>query len=327
LLADNMDSAIKDFSRAIELDANSYTAYQGRGLANGMAGATDDAFSDLNRAIDLDPRSPVAFAFRAFVYKQTGSLDIASKDVETALKLDPKSPEALWVRGEIAEVKGQADTAIADLRHVLKVRPEWKFAADALSRLGAPVDDVEDKPLASLDIERWHVVQHGKNYFALSDDYPQLRIPLEMTGDGLPKLLAWEVKESPYSGYGVLRFSGGRVAGKNGPEETELAAIVDLRARKLMGIEPQRRGEKVATWAWNGDRLEVTAVDGVIDAYQLRPAAVAVVGQGGRRDRYDDRGEAWPSWNNPFGAPSSYNDRPQRRHRKSKTIFDFLFGN
>jgi hypothetical protein len=51
-----------------------------------------------------------------------------------------------------------------------------------------------------------------------------------------------------------------------------------------------------------------------------------VVGQGGRRDRYDDRDEAWPSWNNPFGTPSSRNERP-RRHRKPKTIFDFLFGN
>ncbi|MET1046992.1 MAG: tetratricopeptide repeat protein, partial [Hyphomicrobium sp.] len=292
--------------RAIELDPRSSPAYEGRGLANAVAEASDDAYSDLNRAIGLDPRSPVAFAFRAFVYKQTEQPDIGSKDVETAIKLDPNSPEALWARGEIEEANGQADTAIIDLRRALQLRPSWQFATDALKRLGAATDDVEDKPEPSLDIERWHVMLHGADYVAVSDDYPQIRVPLEMTGEGLPKLLAWEAQKPPYAGYGILRFSGGRVASKNGPEETELAAIIDISGAKVVAIEPHRQGSRVATWTWDGDRLQIASVDGVTDAYQLRPVNVAAVGTSDATQKSDSRS--------------------QRRY-KPKSFFEFLFGN
>lgn len=308
LISGNTASAIKDFSRAIELDPKSSAGYEGRGLANGVAEAFDDANSDLNRAIELDPRSPVAFAFRAYIYKQNGQPDIGAKDVETAIKLDANSPEALWARGEIEEANGQADTAITDLRHALQLRPSWQFASDALQRLGAAPDDVDDKPVPSLDMDKWHVVLHGKDYFAISDDYPQIRVPLEMTGQGLPKLLSWEVQKPPYAGYGILRFSGGTVRGKSGPEETELAAIIYIGGGKVLAIEPHRQGARVASWTWDGDRLQIASVDGVTDEYQLHPVNVAVVGN--RDQTYADGARA---------------ERQQRRS-KPKSFFQLLFG-
>ncbi|HVZ04494.1 MAG TPA: tetratricopeptide repeat protein [Hyphomicrobium sp.] len=310
LLDANTASALKDFSNAIELDGNSGAAYEGRGLANGIAGTPDNAFADLNRAIELDPRSPVAYAFRAVVYKQNGQPDIGARDVETAIKLDPKSPEALWARGEIAEASGRTDAAISDLRHVLQLKPGWQFAADALKRLGAPVDNGNDIPQAALDIPKWHVVLNGKDYFAISEDYSQIRVPLEMIGEGEPKLLQWEIKAPPYASYGILHFFGGRVAGKNGMEDTELAAIIDVAQGKVIGIQPDKQGSKVATWTWDGDQLQVASVDGVTDEYQLHPVAVAAVQ---RRP-----------WDQSYGGSSSRDSR-QRRY-KPKTIFDLLFG-
>jgi tetratricopeptide (TPR) repeat protein len=306
LLDGNAASAIKDFARAIELDPKSSGGYEGRGLANGVAEAYDDAYADLNKAIELDPRSPVAFAFRAYVYKQNGQPDIGGKDVETAIKLDPDSPEALWARGEIEEAGGQADTAIADLRRALQFRPSWQFATDALQRLGAATDEVDDKPVPSLDFDKWHVVLHGKDYFATSETYPKIRVPLEMMGEGEPKLLAWDVQKSPYAGYGILRFSGGDVRGKTETEETELAAIIDINGGKVLAIEPHRQGARVASWTWDGDRLQIASVDGVTDEYQLHPVNVAVVGN--RDQNYDTQ-------------------RAERRRYKSKSIFEFLFGN
>ncbi|WP_246317128.1 tetratricopeptide repeat protein [Hyphomicrobium methylovorum] len=310
LLAGNTASALKDFSHAIELDPKSSAAFEGRGLANGRAEAPDDAYADLNRAIELDPRSPVAYAFRAVVYKQNGQPDIGSKDVETAIKLDPKSPEALWAEGEIAEASGQADVAITNLRRVLETKPGWQFAADALKRLGAPTDDGESKPQPDLDIAKWHVYVRGKDYFAVADDYPLIRVPLEMIGEGAPKLLEWEIKAAPYSGYGILRFSGGRVAVKNGFEETELAAIIDINGNKVLAIQPNRQGDRIATWTWEGDHLQVASVDGVTDEYQLRRVAVATANSAPSQRRYD----------------SAASER-QRRYAKPKTIFDLLFGN
>jgi len=298
-------------------------------LANGFAQATDDAYSDLNRGIELNPRSPVAFAFRAIIYKQSGQPDIGAKDVETATKLDPDSPEALWAKGEIEEASGQADTAIEDLRRVLQLKPGWQFAADALKRLGAPVDDGEDKPQASLDFEKWRVMQHGKDFVAISDEYPQLRVPLELMGDGLPKLLSWEIKAAPYASYGILRFSGGRIAGKSGPEETELAAVIDIPGAKVIAIEPNRQGTKVSNWTWDGDRLQVASVDGVTDEYQLRPVAVAVVGAGvGRRPDEVQSAQPWAPWDQPLGmSPTQRQDSRPRHSGKPKTLFDLFFGN
>jgi len=327
LLDGNTASAIKDFTRAIELDAKSSAAYEGRGLANGLAEAADEAYADLNRAIELDPRSPVAFAFRAFVYKQNGQPEIGAKDVQTAIKLDAKSPEALWARGEIEEATGQADTAITDLRRVLQLRPSWRFAADALKRLGASVEDAEDKAVKSLDFGKWHVVQRGKDYFATSDEYPQIRVPLEMAGEGQPRLLAWDIQKPPYASYGILHFSGGRVPVKGGgSEEVELAAIIDIPAAKVIAIEPHKQGSRVATWTWDGDSLMVASVDGATDQYQLRPVNVAVAGQ--RRPYGASQTGEGASWDQPFGidAMPRAEQRPQRRP-KQKSIFEMLFGN
>lgn len=328
LIAGNVASAIKDFSRAIELDSKSAAAYQGRGLANGVAQASDDAYADLNRAIELDPRSPVVYAFRAYIYKQTGQPDVGQKDVETAIKLDANSPEAIWARGEIAEARGQTDAAIADQRKVLQLKPAWQFATDALKRLGAPADDGTDKLQASLGLDKWRVYQHGNAYYAVNDAYPQVRVTLEMLGDGVPKLLAWDIQPPPHSGYGILRFSGGRVPVKTGFEETELAAIIDIDGGKLLGIQPQRQGAKVATWTWDGSRLQVASVDGVTDEYQLRPVQVSVVGPGSDQRRPQGNG-GWSSWDQSAGSPQPVprpEPRPQRRY-KPKTIFDLLFGN
>ncbi|WP_045836718.1 tetratricopeptide repeat protein [Hyphomicrobium sp. 99] len=327
LLGGNTASAIKDFSRAIELDAKSSAAYEGRGLSNGIAEASDDAYADLNRAIELDPRSPVAFAFRAFVYKQSGQPDIGAKDVQTAIKLDANSPEALWARGEIEEATGQADTAITDLRRVLQLRPSWRFASDALKRLGASADDADDKAVPSLDLGKWHVVQHGKDYVATSDEYPQIRVPLEMTGEGLPKLLDWEVRPPPYAAYGILRFSGGRVPVKGGGfEDAELAALVDIAQAKVIAIEPHKQGNRVATWTWDGDSLLVASVDGATDQYQLRPVNVAVVGQ--RRPYGAGQAGTAGSWDQPFGFdPTPKSEQRSQRRSKPKSIFDLLFGN
>ncbi len=337
LAASNTASAIKDFSRAIELDAKSVAAHQARGLANGLADAFDEAYADLNRAIELDPRSALAFAYRAFVYKQNSQVDIGQKDIETAIKLDANSAEVLWARAEIAEARGQSDTAVPDLRKALSLKPSWRLAADALKRLGAGADLSDDRDVPGLDLAPWRVVARGAAYFAVSADFPELRIPLEMMGTGKPKLLEWDVRLAPHKGYGVLRFAGGQILSKNGPEDTELAAIIDIDGAKVLAIQPHRQGTRVAGWTWENDRVQVASIDGVTDEFSLRatavPAAVAAPLQG-QLKRYAPQGQksaGWAPWDQPFGGPpkSRSEQRPQRRtsQQKPKTLFDLLFNN
>ncbi len=343
-LADaNTASSIKDFSRAIELDGKLAAGFQGRGLANSLAEAYDDAYSDLNRAIELAPRSAVSFAYRAFVYKQAGQPDIGAKDLETAAKLDPDNPELLWARAEIAEARGQADTAVQDLRKVLVLKPGWRLAATALQRLGAGTDLSDDREMPGLGFENWRVVVRQNAYFAVSDEYPKLRVPLEMMGEGRPQLVAFERKPPPHKGYGVLRYAGGIVSGSAGPEVTELVAILDLENATVVSIQPHRLGARVATWTWDDDRVQVASIDGVTDEFQLRSTPVdlvpvAAVGAaagaaGAGKKLYGQRSSkssAWAPWNQELGSVGRQENRQARTgssRQKPKTLFELLFNN
>lgn len=336
-LADaNTASAIKDFSRAIELDDKLAAGYQGRGLSHALAEAYDDAYSDLNRAIELAPRSAVSFAYRAYVYKQTGQPDIGLKDIETALKLEPENPETLWARGEIAEARGQADAAVQDLRKVLLVKPGWRLASTALLRLGAAPDISDDREIAGLGFEMWRVVARGNDYFATSDTFPKIRVPLEMMGEGRPQLVAFEQKLAPHKGYGVLRYSGGIVAGSAGPEVTELVAILDLDNSMVISIQPHRQGARVATWSWDVDRVQIASIDGVTDEFQLRstpldavPVAGAAAGAAGKKlyGQRQPKSSGWAPWDQAPGTVGRSEGRLARTgpKPKPKTLFELLF--
>ena len=338
LAAANTASAIKDFARAIELDARSVAAYQGRGLANGLAEAYDDAYADLNRAIELDPRSAVSFAYRAYVYKQNAQIDIGERDIDTAAKLEPESAEVAWARGELAEARGQADVAVGNYQKALKLKPSWRLAGEGLTRLGAGTSTLEDREVPGLGLDAWTVVARGDDYFALNPEFPALRIALEMIGEGQPKILGWELKEPPYKGYGILRFAGGTVTGKSGPEDTELAAVIDIDNSKVLAIQPNRQGVRVAQWTWDADRLQVASVDGVTDEYSIRSAASANAALTGAPAGYSSRkteegasssSSVWAPWDQPLGVPLGAQKSAKRttaqKKQKPKSIFDLLF--
>jgi len=321
MATDNASAALKDFSRVVELNPGSARGYAARGLAAGLAQSYEEAFADLNRAIELDPRSGVAFAYRAVVYKLSGQTDVGLKDAETALKLDPEGVEALWAKAEIEEAQGNAEQAVADFKRALAAKPGFKLAADGLQRLGADLGDEEDQEVAGLGIDGWRVVSRAGRYFAVNDQYRRLRVPLEMAGEGRPQLLEWELKPAPLNGIATLRFKAGIVAGRMGPEEFEQVAILDLNANTVVAIEPHRQGKKVANWTWQDDRVVVASVDGATDEFVLR------TNQPRQQPRYTtSEGYGWSPWDQLNSPPGQYDRRPRRRS-KSKSLFQFLFGN
>lgn len=319
----NMASAIKDFSKAIELDPKNAEAFAERGVAYSLAEAHEEAFADLNKAIEIDPRSGLAFAYRAHAYKLSGQVDVALRDIEVAQKLSPSAPEVYWVKAEIEEAQGQTEQAIADLKKAQELRPGYRDASESLQRLGAASAQAEERELAGAGIDMWRVVQRGKRYFAVSNQFPRLSIPLEMMGKGQPKLVEWQIKDVPFKGIGTLRFS----AGKEGKDALEMVAVVDLEASAVAAVEPHKQGDKVATWSWENGKVTVASVDGVTDEIDLRVGRndeVAGQGEGGGR-RYTTTAQpgGWAPWDSPLGG--TYGQAPPKRKKKSKTLFDLLF--
>jgi hypothetical protein len=302
--ADNPASGIKDLAKAIELSPNSAAFYSARGLGYARAEAYEEALNDFARAIDLEPRSPKAYAYRAWTYRQQQQAELALKDVERALKLDEKSADAYWARGEINEQLGRAELAVADLRKAIALEPRLKGAVQALERLGVSIRSSEAE-VADAGFERWRVFQKGRQFVATNDEFPRLKVNLEVVGRGQPRILEWDVKQPPFSGIAVLRFHAGVVDGPRGAEDVEYAAVVDLQSSTVVSMEVQRQGEKMAQWTWDDGRLVVASADGVTDEFQLR--------QGKAR-------EVLPPVVQPkrTAEPST--------GRKPKTLFELLFG-
>lgn len=331
LVTGNYEAAIKDFSFAIELKPNDAKLYAERGLAHGRNGNREEALADLGFAIEKDPRSATAFAYRAFVYKEAEQADVGMKDIATAQKLAPDAAEVLWAKAEVESALGQKDQAIADLKRALLLDPGLKFAADALERLDGDQTEAEEKVVADLGHAGWKVVIRGQRYFAVHPSYRKLSVPLEMAGEGQPKLLAFEQREAPLKDIAVLTFSGGSVKGTAGDEPTEFAAILNLATKTVIAIEPQKQGAKVSNWTWGEDKVTVASVDGVTDEFVLRNdkrPAVAVAPSPRRRfsSAHDDQMQPQP-WEVPWGTPPPRQRRDARpvQRKKPKTLFELLF--
>lgn len=337
LSSGNFEAAIADFTRYIELRPQQADGYEMRGLAHAMAEVHEAAFADLNMAIELDQRSARAFAFRAYEYVRNGQPEIARSDIATASKIAPEGAEVLWAKAAIEEAQGRSDAAIESYRAAVMARPDYKLALDALRRLGVEEMTKGDTLVEGLGTADWQVVINRGSYFAILPSAAALRVPLEMLGEGKPRLLSWEEKPPPFKDIGVLTYHSGVVKGAKGPEEMEMAAIVDLKSQSVVAIQPQRQGKQTANWNWSDNgTVTVASVDGVTDQFQLRQGLVAPPTtrrySKTRRRRNPSYGET-PSWA-PWAEDGSLYYGQQRharrktnrkRRRKPKTIFDLLF--
>lgn len=333
---DNQPAAIKDFDRAIELGGATALALTGRGLAHARAQAFDNALADLGKAIETDPRLSRAYAVRAFVYKLMQQPELGQRDVERAMRLEPVSADALWAQGEIAEAQGRTDAALAAYKKAVTLAPRHLETTAALARAGL-VAAREETELAEAGIERWRVVQSGDRYFATNPAFEGLKVPLEMAGSGMPKLIEWDRRRPPIGHIGLLRFASGIAEGAGEPAELEKVAILDLQALSVVAMLPERIGAKKASWAWENGKVVVTAADGMVDEVAIRGSvapdaigpAVATLPQPRRpaTPAYQKSANAPPPWA-PWAQPQpQYRGQRQGRPQKQKSLFDLLFGN
>ena len=69
---------------------NTSIEYISRGLAKQAKGELDGAMADYNRALELNPKYALAYANRGYVKQVKGDLDGAIADFNRALELNPK---------------------------------------------------------------------------------------------------------------------------------------------------------------------------------------------------------------------------------------------
>src|SRR5258705_124712 len=88
--------------------------YINRGNARYGKGDLDGALADYDKAIELNPKDALAYYNRGNVKDKTGDVDGALADYGKAIKLKPKDALAYYNRGNAKYRKGDLDGALAD---------------------------------------------------------------------------------------------------------------------------------------------------------------------------------------------------------------------
>src|SRR5206468_1524694 len=119
----DMNGAIADFGRAIELDPKSTSAYYHRGIARLEKAEFDAAIGDLNRAIELSPNTSDYYNDRGLAKLRKGDHDGAIADFTSAIALNDKLAIAYKNRGEAKQAKGDSAGAKEDLKRAGELDP------------------------------------------------------------------------------------------------------------------------------------------------------------------------------------------------------------
>ena len=112
------DRAVADFSAAIRQNPDSADAYNGRCYSLALKGDAAAAIEDCNRALAIQPNTPYILDSRAYAFLRAADFRRALADYDLILQLDPKNAPALYGRG-IARLRlgrqpdGEQDLAAA----------------------------------------------------------------------------------------------------------------------------------------------------------------------------------------------------------------------
>lgn len=123
LQARQYPEAMRDFDKAIEINAQDADAYLGRGVLHTRTGGHDKALANLDRAIAIDPRYAEAYAKRCFVKMMIDKPNDALPDCEKAVAVDPRHRDALTNLGVVYAALNRAEEAAASYRRALALEP------------------------------------------------------------------------------------------------------------------------------------------------------------------------------------------------------------
>jgi len=125
-LIHDFESAVEDYTAAIELDSSIDASYFGRGLAYGRQGFIHEGIKDLSLYIKRNPNSSLAYTKRGVRYLWLGDKDNAFKDLKKAISLDSNNAEAHDDIGVVLAQKGDYKEAIKHFLTTIYIEPDYQ---------------------------------------------------------------------------------------------------------------------------------------------------------------------------------------------------------
>ncbi|KKL71137.1 hypothetical protein LCGC14_2097910, partial [marine sediment metagenome] len=103
--AGNLEQALADYTKALELDPDFVLAYHNRGLAYANLGDLEQAIADYTKALELDQTLVRAYINRGAAYQKSGDLEQAIRDFGRYLDLVPNASNREEVINTIEQLK------------------------------------------------------------------------------------------------------------------------------------------------------------------------------------------------------------------------------
>ena len=122
----NLDAAMVDLNRCIELDHGNEMHYLTRAVTRQVIGDHKGAIDDYSRAIELQPDAPRAWGNRGLAWMRVGRNDKALTDLDQSLKIWSEYPEGLYNRGVVRQKLKDYEGAASDYARALDIRPGWR---------------------------------------------------------------------------------------------------------------------------------------------------------------------------------------------------------
>ncbi|MBX7172111.1 MAG: tetratricopeptide repeat protein [Pyrinomonadaceae bacterium] len=97
----DLNGALADFNRAVEIKPDFYLAVFNVGITNRRLNNVSEAITAFNNAIQLNPNDSLSYANRGFLFLSTGRLNEAVFDYDKAISLDDKNDNYFSTRGYI----------------------------------------------------------------------------------------------------------------------------------------------------------------------------------------------------------------------------------
>jgi len=138
--ARDLERAIADYDKALELQPGFAEAYNNRGNAKDDLGRHEEAFADYDKALELQPGLAEVYFNRGNAKHDLGRSEEAIADYDKAIALKPDYAGAYNNRGNAKGGLGRSEEAIADFDKAIASKPGFAEAynnrGNAKGRLG-----------------------------------------------------------------------------------------------------------------------------------------------------------------------------------------------
>lgn len=137
----DFDSAVRNFTKAIEANPKSPAAYFYRGLTYREMREYDKAIGDFSEAIRFEPAPAPCYGNRGMVYSEKREFEKAIKDLDQAVRLEPKNAIPYAGRGIIYEKTRRYEKAEADYKTAIGLDLKLSAGLNNLAWLRATCPD------------------------------------------------------------------------------------------------------------------------------------------------------------------------------------------